>query len=316
MRIRRGLLFGGLLLIPLGGIPLLVRAGYLDEDLLANAWQLWPLILIGLGLALLLGRSQAGLIGTVVVALTLGSLAGAALAAGPSWVGTISDCAPVSADTSPLDGDGSLSGAATVTVDLDCGSVDLATEPGSAWRVHADYRGPEPRLQASSSMLSLSGPRGAGSHRQEWDVTVGSDVLRNVEFTVNAAAATASLDGASLGSFRADLNAGDLRLDASDAAIGEIDLSVNAGRIRVSLGEGATTGDLSANAGAIELCVPPTSALRFEVTDQFTFATNLQSRGLSRDGETWTRAGTGPLIDLEVEGNVGSFTLDPEGGCD
>ena len=316
MRIRRGLLFGGLVLIPLGGIPLLVRAGVIDEDVLANAWQLWPLILVGLGLALLLGRSRAGLAGTVVVALTIGGLAGAALAAGPSWLGTITDCAPVSADSTSLDRDGSLSGAATVTVELDCGTFDLVTEPGSAWTVHADYRGPEPRVQASSSTLTLQGPRDPGSHRQEWQVGVGADVLRAVEMTINAAASTAALDGATLDSFRADLNAADLQLDGSSATIADIDLAVNAGRIRATLGEGAATGSLSANAGAIELCVPPTSALRFDVNDQLTFATNLESRGLTQEGETWTREGSGALIDLDVEGNAASFTLDPDGGCD
>lgn len=316
MRIRRGLLFWGLVLIPLGGIPLLVRAGYLDEDVLANAWQLWPLILVGLGLALLLGRSRAGLVGTVIVALTIGGLAGAALAAGPSWVGTIGDCAPVSADASQADADGSLSGASTLTVELDCGTFDLVTEPGAAWRTHVEYRGPEPRVQASSSMLTLRGPRDPGSHRQEWQVSVGADVLRAVDLTINAAASTAALDGANLGSVRADLNAGDLRLDGSSATIAEIDLSVNAGRIRATLGAGSTTGSLSANAGAIELCVPPEAALRFDVNDQLTFATNLKSSGLSQDGETWTREGPGDLIDLDIEGNAASFTLDPDGGCD
>ena len=108
MRIRRGFLFWGLFLIPLGAIPLLVRGGYLSEDLLTNAWQLWPLILIGLGLALLLGRSQAGLIGTVVVALTLGGLAGAALASGPGWIGSITECAGPGGDMDELDTEGTF----------------------------------------------------------------------------------------------------------------------------------------------------------------------------------------------------------------
>jgi len=51
------------------------------------------------------------------------------------------------------------------------------------------------------------------------------------------------------------------------------------------------------------------------VQDQLTFATNLDSRGLTESGDTWTRAGTGALIDLSIEGNAASFTLDPEGGC-
>lgn len=37
MRIRRGLLFWGLFLIPLGGIPLLARAGTIDAARFADA---------------------------------------------------------------------------------------------------------------------------------------------------------------------------------------------------------------------------------------------------------------------------------------
>ena len=110
------------------------------------------------------------------------------------------------------------------------------------------------------------------------------------------------------------MNAGDLLIDGTGATIGSIDASVNAGRLRVTL-VGPTTGDLSVNAGAIELCVPPDAALSFEVTDQFTFATNVDDRGLTQDGDTWTRQGSGGLIDLSIEGNAASFTLDPDGGC-
>lgn len=316
MRVRRGFLFWGLFLIPLGAIPLLVRGGYLDEDLLTNAWQLWPLILVGLGIALLLGRSQAGLVGTIVIALTLGGIGGAAIATGPSWIGSISDCAPVGADTEQLSANGAFGGPASVTVDLDCGSVDLVTAAGSGWTATAAYRGPEPRVESSGTSLTLRDPSGTESHRQEWEVTVGADALRDISLTVNAAASTVTLDGAALASMRADLNAGDLLLDASGATVATLDLSVNAGRIRVTLGDGATTGELDANAGGMELCVPADAGLELQVDEQLTFATNLDDRGLTRSGETWTRPATGgPVISLEISGNAASFTLDPDGGC-
>ena len=91
---------------------------------------------------------------------------------------------------------------------------------------------------------------------------------------------------------------------------------MNAGRARVSLGAGSTQGSLAANAGAIELCVPADAAVVLRVPEQLTFAHNLERRGLTRDGDTWRRAGTGgDTIDLSVEGNAASFTLDPDGGC-
>ena len=314
MRIRRGLLFWGLFLIPLGAVPLLVRAGVLPGDLFTDIWRWWPLLLIGLGLALLLGRSQAGLIGTAVIALVLGTLGGAALSSGNVWVGGLTECAGPGGEMSQLDRDGTLSGSARATFDLDCGSIDLAVQPGSAWSLRAAYRGSEPQVSDGGGNLDVRTPDGSGVHRQEWTVGLGADAIRDIEFDINAASSSAILSGADLDSLTADMNAGDLLIDGTGATIDKLDASVNAGRLRVTL-VGPTNGELSVNAGAIELCVPPDAALQFDVPEQFTFATNLGSHGMTHDGDTWTRAGTGGLIDLTVEGNAATFTLDPEGGC-
>jgi hypothetical protein len=314
MRIRRGLLFWGLFLIPLGAIPLLVRAGTLPDDLITNIWRWWPLLLIGIGLALLLGRSKAGLVGTAVVALVLGTLGGSALASGGWTFGSIAGCVGPASDPTIMDRDGTFVGQASLTIDLDCGTVNLATEPGDAWRVHAEYVGEEPRIDASGAGLAVRTPDFTGLHRQDWTVTVGANALRDIDLEMNAGTASAILAGATVSRLTSDMNAGDLIIDGTGATIDRIDASLNAGRLRITLA-GASRGDLSANAGAIELCVPPDAALRFDVQEQLTFATNLGARGLSQSGETWTRAGSGPSIDYSIEGNAASFTLDPEGGC-
>lgn len=314
MRIRRGLLFWGLFLIPLGAVPLLVRAGVLPGDLFTDIWRWWPLLLIGLGVALLLGRSQAGLVGTAIIAIVLGTLGGAALSSGNIWVGGLTECAGPGGEMSQLDRDGTLSGGAQASFDLDCGSIDVTVQPGSAWSLDAAYRGAEPQVSDVGGNLAVRTPEGSGVHRQEWTVALGADSLRDLDFDINAAASSAILTGADLDQLTADMNAGDLLIDGSGATIDRLDASVNAGRLRVTL-EGPTSGDLSVNAGAIELCVPPDAQLRLDVPEQFTFATNLDGRGLSEDDDTWTRPGTGALIDLSVEGNAASFTLDPEGGC-
>ncbi len=126
MRIRRGPLFWGLLLIPLGAIPLLARAGYLDASRFGDVGRFWPLILVGIGVAILLGRGRASLIGTAVVALLLGTLGGAALATGNLAVGGITDCTVRPGQLTDTEG-GAFDGRASITIDLDCGSVDVAT---------------------------------------------------------------------------------------------------------------------------------------------------------------------------------------------
>lgn len=315
MRIRRGLLFTGLFLIPVGGLTLLVRGGYLDAASLRDAWRLWPLVLVGLGLAILLGRTKGAALGTAVAALVLGLIVGGGIASG-SWVG-FGVCNDSSGDLQVLDRTGTFDGPATVRMDLRCGTLDLATEAGAGWHVQASYAGPPPTVDANTGRLELRVPDGDAVRSQTWTLRLAPDKIRDVELTINAASGTMRLDGASLTRLSVDANASDVNVAAGAATITGLDVSVNAGRARVTLGDGAIGGKLSVNAGAIDLCVPPNAALRITTNEQLTFATNLGERGLTHTGTTWARAGNGSagLIDLSVDGNAASFNLDPNGGC-
>jgi hypothetical protein len=313
MRIRRRYLFWGLFLISLGAIPLLVRGGYIDAAALADLWRFWPLILIAFGLALLLGRYRAGLIGVALAGIVLGTLVGGVFAAGATWIPGISDCLPSGGDRSTIEQSGTFDAPATVRLNLDCGEADLTVQPGSDWSATAEIRGEPPLVQASATELSLAGPP-TGSHRQEWTIAAGSDALDEIVLTANAAASTFHLAGATMSSFEADVNAADLLVDATRANVDTIDIGVNAGRVRITL-DGPTTGSLQANAGALELCVPPDANLVFDIQEQLTFAVDVGDSGLTQGDETWTRAGSGPTIELDIEGNAASFQLDPEGGC-
>lgn len=315
MHLRRGPLFWGLLLICLGAIPLLVRGGYIDAARFAEAWRLWPLILVAIGLSVLLGRGRAGLVGTVVLALVLGAIGGGALASGGEWFGSISDCAAVSGPLPTTTSGGTFDGGGSVTIDLNCGSATVGVVEGHAWTLEARYRNQPPIVTATGTSLVVRAPEGIRSSRQEWTLDLPA-TTRSINLTANAASSTLDLHGAALDRLDADVNAGDLRIDASGGTIGRLEVSLNAGRARITLGGAATTGSLSANAGAIDLCVAPGARLVMHVTDQLTFGHNLDDRGLGRDGDTWTRPGSGgPTIDLEIEGNAASLTLDPEGGC-
>jgi hypothetical protein len=88
VHIRRGLLFWGLFFVALGSVPLAIRAGVVDETVVGQAWRLWPLALIAVGVAILGGRSRAALATTIILALLLGGLAGALwlrAMAGSAW---------------------------------------------------------------------------------------------------------------------------------------------------------------------------------------------------------------------------------------
>ena len=72
----------GVFLILAGAVPLGVRAGYLDADQVGRLWSLWPLILIGIGVGLILRRTRLAFLGGLIVAATFGLMVGGLLSVG------------------------------------------------------------------------------------------------------------------------------------------------------------------------------------------------------------------------------------------
>jgi hypothetical protein len=317
VRVRRGLLFWGLFLIPLGGVPLLARAGLIDADLLPSFWRLWPLLLVALGLTLILGRSRAGILGTIVAGLALGTVAGGALAASTPWIGNVGGCGAAATSTDQrAERSGTFAGPGRAEFQMNCGTLDVSMTPGDDWHVLASYKGDPPTIDSTVDSLAIHSPDAFGVRRQEWQVELPTDSISDISITANASSGTIAVGGATLATLKADLNAGDMRIDTTEGRVSTLDVSVNAGRVRIRAGSDLH-GTLSANAGSLELCAPPDAALRIRVAEQLTFAHNLDDRGLTRSNDVWTRSGTGTggLVDLEVQGNAANLTLDPDGGC-
>jgi hypothetical protein len=316
MRVRRGLLFWGLLLIPLGGIPLLDQAGVIDVSRFADAWRLWPLVLVGIGIALLLGRTRVALVGTAVIALTLGAIGGVALAAPDNWFGSFGDCTAGNA-THDLRDTGTFSSPAEVSLDFRCGTIEVSAGQDADWVVDAAYGRTEPSIESDVDRLSVRAARGSAGQHDEWRIALPASQLARLELTANAASGEIDLGDATLERLSSDINAGDMQILAGTGGTDDIDLSMNAGRLRLETGRAAMSGSISINAGAIDLCVPADVGLRLDVTDQLTFATNLGSQGLARSGDVWTRpaASGAPTIDLAIDGNAASLMLKPEGAC-
>jgi hypothetical protein len=315
MSVNRGALFWGIFFLLLGGIPLLDRLGVIDAGTWGDVWRLWPLIIIAFGIAILIGRSRMAMAGTVVTAVVIGGIAGAGLAAGSGFL-NFGDCVPGGSETAlqQTSDNGELQDGARVDIDGNCGEITVAGTSGTQWNLDASYRGSPPRVSSGTGSVRIQAPEGT-SQRQEWDIRVPTDVVRELHVGMNAGGSTIDVKGAQLDELDVETNAGDARIDASGAQIGTLSVDVNAGRIRITLDGPVDDGSLSVNAGAIDLCVPDGAALRLVVEEQLTFATNLDNRGLDQNGETWTRQGSGPEIALHVEGNAASFTLDPEDGC-
>ena len=318
MRIRRGFLFSGLFLVALGAIPLLVRAGTLDAARLTDVWRLWPLALILLGFAVLLGRHRAGLAGVAIAAVGSGALLGTVLVSGPQWIADVSGCVPSDERMEPSSSSGAVAGPTDVVIELDCGRADVVAGPGREWQAEVRSTGGQPIVAAGGTTLELRGPSGDGRHRSEWDIVLPDEATRSIELRADAATSTLDLTAMTLGSLSVEMNAGDLVIDAGRGVVDRLDVRLNAGRARITFGSSrGTSGELSANAGALEVCVPPEVGLDLHVEEQLTFAHDLESEGLDQAGERWSRPATGdaPTIDLRIEGNAASLTFDPEEGC-
>ena len=326
MRIDRGLLGWGVFLIVLGAVPLAVRGGYVDPATVRRAWELWPLILIGIGLGLVLQRTKAAAVGGLVVAITFGLIGGSVLAGGvgiglpgcSTGAGT-GDGAAFPTRT------GSVGGGARVDLELNCGDLIVGAAAGNAWTVAgSDRRGEGPDIQATSDQLRAKSRDRSGigfaSPGERWQVTLPVDPALILDISVNAGSARVDLPGAHVPDVTVSVNAGDVRMNLAEAAeVGRISASANAGSLRLTLPAASLTGAVSANAGSVDICVPAGVGLRFQGSDNPLSSNNFEARGLVKSGRTWTSPGFDAAtarIDLSADANVGSITLNPEAGCE
>jgi hypothetical protein len=325
MRIHRGFLGWGVFLILAGSIPLAVRAGYLSDDQLWNVGNLWPLILVGIGVGLILARTRYGFLGGLIVAGTFGVIVGGLL--GGTVAGIDINCGSGRGSTAFEPRQGPFTGtSASIDIDLSCGDMTVAVAPGNTWQVEgSDREGTGPNLDADNDSLRLRtrdtdrGPFGALSERQTWRVTLPDGPTLDTQLTLNAGSSTVNLAGANLGSFETTLNAGSTTIDlGSVRQIGGLDVQVNAGSIELTLPSLSMTGSVQVNAGSVKLCTAPGVGLRINTEDSIISSYDFASAGLVKDGSTWQTPGydgAAVKIDLDAQANAGSMSLNEAGGC-
>ena len=316
MTVNRGFIFWGLALVTAGAVALAVQLGYIDRGALAGAWRLWPLVLVAIGLSIILARTGLAIVGTVAAALVIGFAAGAVIAVGPGSFG----CGG-SEPTQLSERHGRFTSPATVSVHLDCGTLNVSLSEGQTWRVSSGSEAPA-TVQADAGSLAVFRHNGQwwNATRQHWDVTLPQGTAQ-LEVEVNAADTALNLADGHFEDLSIRPNAGFLRLDLRNANVNRLELTLNAGSASITVGpQAGISGTVKVNAGSVELCTTRSLRVSFEVKKNITFSTNLESSGLERVGDTWSTPsavlGTRPYqVELTIEGNAGSFTLNPEGGC-
>jgi len=319
MHINRGLLFWGLALVTAGVVALAAAQGWLDIPVMVDLWNYWPVILIVIGLAIVLSRTPFAVIGVIVAALVVGFAAGAVIAAGPGFT----SCGDVQGSQDTASGEFTAA-SGRVNLDMNCGDLTVALADGSAWQaVTTTEDGQSVSLTATADSLDISSNTGGFpfSHdRQDWTITLGREVEYDASLTLNAAEGTLDLTDGDFASLEAHPNAGSLRMDLGGSAVSGLDIQLNAGSLSLLTDAGTQlAGRIGVNAGSVELCTDPEAGIRITVDANVSFAHNLDDSGLQKSGEgTYTSANfdsTAGTIDLQLEGNAASFTLNPEEGC-
>lgn len=326
MHVRRGYLGWGVFLILAGAVPLAVRAGYLTQDQIGRLWNLWPLILVGIGVGLVLGRTRFDFVGGLIVAATFGLMVGGLLSIG---VGTFSTgaCGSDSGAVAFPTRDGALTGSSgSVKLQIDCGNVTVAVGAGTAWQVAGqDADGVGPDIESGDRTLNVQSRDRDGAfwvfgRRDTWRVALPDTPRLDIDLQLNAGTATVNLGGAAIGALDLELNAGSVTVDLTSVKeLGGLDFGLNAGALGLTLPNTSMTGSIEANAGAVRLCSPPGAALKLRTGESIIAAYDYADNGLVQDGSTWTTPGfdtAAVRIELRTVANAGSFALNPEGGCD
>lgn len=324
MHVDRRLLGWGLFFILLGGIPLAVKAGLLDEQLIGQWPQLWPVLLIGWGLGLLLRSTPLALIGGAVSAITFGIMGGGALATGFHGIPIASGCTDSAPATAFASQGGQLGATARAEIEFSCGRLTVTSEDGSGWSISGtDRNGTGPTIDTSGGGVSLRTAAvrdlfGSSGHAV-WNVSLPKAPALNVGVTLNAGEGTVSLPGTTLASTSITLNAGSLTVDLGGAAsAGDINATVNAGSGALTLAAGARSVNLSLNAGSLQVCAPVGAPIRVQWSGALG-SNNFDGAGLVKvDDNTWTTPGLvdgQPHMELQVSANAGSFELRLGGTC-
>ncbi len=170
-------------LILAGVVALLVNTGQLSVDRIYQLLNLWPVVLIVIGLELIVRRSMHGPAGEVAAALivlvaVVGAVAYVTLTPNP-------------AATSSRDYSGQVGGLSQATVEIDVGAATIAISGSGGlgsdlYRAHIEYSGATPQVtfDRTSTVLKIDQPNsgvfGLQSRKFALTLQLNQDVVWNI----------------------------------------------------------------------------------------------------------------------------------------
>ena len=320
MRIDRRLVGLGLFLVTAGAVMLAIRQGVVSAEVGQRAWTVWPLLLVGSGLSIILAGRPGHALGGLVIALTLGIMLGGIAASG--WGVGFGACGSDRPGTAFAEQNGDLASGASVEISMSCGHLRVGSVAGSTWSVTGSSSDGQPPEIDRDGGLQVEAPRQGvfelGGGRNDWTVIVPRDAGIRLDVTTNGGSSEIALAGASLGDTSFETNAGSLTVDVRDvAAIGDLEAHTNFGSLVLRLPARSVAATLSVNAGSAAVCVPDGLGLRVTF-DGVAASNDLAGHGLVRVGDAWETpdyATAAARITLQTKVNAGSLALDPVREC-
>lgn len=317
MRVNRARLNWGIFLIVLGAVPLASNQGIVSSSTLAEAWRLWPLVLVGIGLGLVLSRTPASFVGGLVVAVCLGLVVGSLFAVGPRL-----GCGNGGTAAGNITRDGTFVGSASVELNLQCGTTTVTTSPDASWHVTASNTGgSQAQVNSSSNWLSVGSDRSnwwPDRGEENWQIALPAQTPISLSASINAGDAHFSLPGAKLTSATFSLNAGSAHIDLTGGTLGSLTVSTNAGSTWLTLdGQSDLSGSVETNLGELKLCTPAGLGLQLRASDSLA-SNNFGSAGLVHVGDVWQTPGYDTSVhkaNLTASTSLGGLSINPTGGC-
>lgn len=320
MRIDRGLLGLGVFLITAGLVILAIRQELIPTAVAQRAWTLWPLLLVGAGLSIVLAGRPGAVVGGLLSAVTFGAILGGLAASG--WGVGFGGCGGDRSGTAFREENGDLGSGSEVTIALACGDLRIGTVAGTTWSLTGSSPDGRPPTVNARDGLSIEtsddGLFERRTGRNDWTLVVPRDAGIDLHVMTNGGSSDVALAGASLGSAAFETNAGSLSLDLTDvAAIGDLDVKTNLGSTTIRFPNRSVTTTLSVNAGSAAICVPDGTGIRI-LLESVAASDDFSSHGLVRVGDAWESTGyatAAARVTLEAEVNAGSLALDPVREC-
>jgi hypothetical protein len=244
------------LLILAGVVALLVNTGQIPVDRLYDIVNLWPLILVVIGLELIIRRTVHGTAGDVAAALIVvlaivGAAAYVTVAPSPNATHTFEASAPVGNATS-----------AHLVIDAGAATLNLSggTDVGSdLFRARIEYSGPKPEVSLDSAHGTLrinqqsSGFLVFQSRRFAVNLQLNPEVAWAVEINTGATTSTINLAHVKVTSLA--LNSGAARDEITlGSASGVVPVEINGGALTVRVHRpGGTEASVEVSGGAVNL---------------------------------------------------------------